>query len=54
MHHLVICKCMVHSCCMHIIFTEHAAYIQHAYVRKGIRTVGIAYVVITYMVSVKK
>ena len=28
MHHLVICKCMVHACRMHIIFTEHAAYIQ--------------------------
>ena len=55
MHHLVICKCMVHACRMHIIITEHDAYIQHAYVRKGIRTVGIAYVlVITYMVSVKK
>ena len=29
---------------MQINFTENAAYIQHAYVRKSIRTVGIAYV----------
>ena len=41
--HTVNCQCVVQGYHMHINFTEHTAYIQHAYVRKSIRTAGIAY-----------